>query len=218
MSACASISPVCAHRWLRWLFIGLLLSGCETLTGPSPEQGAVAADCPTCEPEPCPPPKVIEKLVFKTVEIPQAPEPATAGELQLPIIGAVEWVRVEPPDLRLEARIDTGAETTSIHAEEIELVEIDGRRYVRYVLSDPESGARHPMETRLRRRVLIRQPDDVLERRYVVRLWVTLGAQRARIDVTLSDRAEMEYPLLIGRNMLTDAAVVDVSQHHTLLY
>lgn len=175
-------------------------------------------DCSTCEPKPCPPPHVVEKVVVKTLEIPQEPQPATAGELQLPIIGAVEWARIEPPGLRLEARIDTGAETTSIHAEEIALVEIDGKRYVRYVLTDPQSGERHEMETRLRRRVLIRQADNVLDRRFVVRLWVTLGEQRSRIELTLSDRADMEYPLLIGRNMLTDAAVVDVSRRHTLLY
>ncbi len=148
------------------------------------------------------------------MEVPVA-VPATAGELGLPVIGAVEWASVEPGNLRMEARIDTGAETTSIHAENIELVERDGKRYVRFELLDGEGGL-VPMEVRLRRRVLIKQHEGEAERRYVVRMWVTLGDTRSRIDVNLSDREDFEYPLLIGRNFLVDAMIVDVSRQHTL--
>jgi hypothetical protein len=115
----------------------------------------------------------------------------------------------------LEARIDTGAETTSIHAEDIQLVEKDGRRYVRFALLDRSSGQRVQQELRLRRRVLIKQSYGPDERRYVVRMWLTLGNTRSRIDVNLSDRANFEYPLLVGRNFLTDSLIVDVSRHHT---
>jgi hypothetical protein len=206
--------------------VALSLVGCQAMPAsdesaarpapvarPAPEPAA-RAPCPECPPR-CPEPRVIEKVVYQSLDCPS--EPKTAGELQLPIIGAVEWVTVDPPGLRLEARIDSGAETTSIHADDIELVEIDGKRYVRYVLTDPASGATHQMETRLRRRVTIIRPEGIEERRFVVRLWLTLGEFRTRAEVTLTDRSDMEFPLLIGRNMLTDVAIVDVSQHHTFL-
>ncbi len=91
-------------------------------------------------------------MVEKIVEVP-APLPpmaTTAGKMHLPIVGGVEWVLVEPAGLQLEARIDTGAETTSIHAENIQLVEKDGKRYVRFDLPD-ESGELVEQELRLRR-------------------------------------------------------------------
>lgn len=200
------------------LLAPLVLSACSALQ-PAPEPPVEAAQCPepppcqVCEVPQCPAPEVIEKVV--EVPAPLPPMATTAGEMHLPIIGGVEKVKVEPGDLVLEARIDTGAETTSIHAEDISLVEKDGKRYVRFTLLDEATGEQLPMEVRLRRRVLIKQHgDDEPERRYVVRMWLTLGDNRARVDVTLSDREDFEYPLLVGRNFLVDTAIVDVSRQH----
>ena len=100
----------------------------------------------------CPESKVVERIVTKTVTAPLPPMATTAGKLHLPIIGAVEWARVEPADLWVESRIDTGAETTSIHAEDIQLIERDGKRYVSFVLIDAITGSKYPQELRLRRR------------------------------------------------------------------
>ncbi len=169
----------------------------------------------------CPAPQVIERIVTKTVPAKLPPMATTAGKMHLPIVGAVEWAKIGKAgpgktDLMLESRIDTGADTTSIHAEAIQLIEKDGRRYVRFLLVDATTGFRHPQELRLRRRVLIKQAGGPYDRRYVVRMWVTLGKTRSRIDVNLTDRTNFEYPMLIGRNFLTDSLIVDVSRHHTL--
>ena len=85
---------------------------------------------------------------------------------------------------------------------------------MRFTLLD-EAGQPLAQELRLRRQVLIKQPVGEPERRYVVRMWLTLGGQRSRIDVNLSDREVFEYPLLVGRNFLMDSFIVDVSRHHT---
>jgi hypothetical protein len=124
---------------------------------------------------------------------------------------------VEPGDIILEARIDTGAETSSIHAENIQLIEKDGKRWVRFNLSNPQTGAAIPLERRLHRRILVKQKTGSgNDRRYVVRMWLTLGDTRTWVDVSLSDRDDFDFPLLIGRNMLMDNFSVDVSGHHTL--
>ncbi|RLQ22590.1 hypothetical protein DWB85_06280 [Seongchinamella sediminis] len=198
----------------------LLLAGCaltpETETpAESPPSCPEPVSCAACPVPECPAPEVVEKI--KIVEVPAEPPPVatTAGAMHLPIIGEIEWVGVEPAGLRLEARIDTGADTTSIHAENIQLVEKEGRRYVRFDLEDPESKARLPQELPLRRQVLIKQHEGEPERRYVVRMWLTLGDMRHRVDVNLSDRDVFEFPLLVGRNFLLDAAIVDVSRSHT---
>lgn len=115
----------------------------------------------------------------------------------------------------MEARIDTGAATTSIHAEDQQLVEKDGKRWVRFSLLDPDKGENVFIEKRLRRTVLIKKSDEEEpQRRYVVRLWLTLGDKRSLVDVTLTDREHMEYSLLIGRNLLVDNMIVDVSRKH----
>lgn len=206
---------------LPLLALSLLLGGCSAMQGPpAPPAPACPAPepCPACPAAQCPAPEVVEKV--RIVEVP-APAPAPestqathAGDKHLPIIGAVEWARLEPADMVLEARIDTGAETTSVHAENIQLVEKEGKRYVRFLLRD-EDGKEVEQELRLRRRVLIKQQEAEPERRYVVRMWLSLGEVRTRIDVNLSDREDFEYPLLVGRNFLVDAFIVDVSRHHT---
>ena len=111
----------------------------------------------------------------------------------------------------------TAPEIVDLPAEDIQLIEKDGRRYVRFVLIDPARGERVQQELRLRRRVLIKQSYGPDERRYVVRMWLTLGNTRSRVDVNLSDRTNFQYPLLIGRNFLTDSLIVDVSRHHTII-
>lgn len=192
----------------------LLLAGCAMFQ--EAEVPREPTTCPSVEAPTCPEPQVVEKVVIRTVPAELPPMATTAGKMHLPIVGAVEWARVEPPGLVMEARVDTGAETTSIHAEDIRLIERDGKRHVAFNLLDPATGAKVPLERRLRRRVKIKQHDAESQSRYVVQLWVTLGNNNARIEVTLSDREVFDYPLLIGRNFLTDTMIVDVSRRHTL--
>ena len=196
-----------------------LLSSCSLLP-----QMVTQTECPSAaevplpvvEQQSCPEPQVIERIITKTIPAALPSQATTAGKLHLPIVGAVEWARVQPAGLWIESRIDTGADTTSIHAEDIQLIEKDGKRYVRFVLLDAVTGSAHQQELRLRRRVLIKQSSGPDERRYVVRMWVTVGDIRSKIDVNLSDRTDFEYPLLIGRNFLMDNMIVDVSRHHTV--
>jgi hypothetical protein len=212
-------------NFIRAGLVVAALAGCSTLQPgkpvvvecppPEPPEPTV---CPVCEVPSCPEPqtRIVEKVVTVPAELP--PMATTAGKMHLPIVGALEWATVEPVNLALEARIDTGAETSAIHAEDIQMVEKDGKRYVRFNLVNPENKEKIGMEERVRRKVLIKQPDAEPDRRYVVELWISLGELRSLVEVTLSDRLDYEYPLLIGRNFLVDAVIVDVSRHHTLAH
>lgn len=201
----------------------VLLAGCgQFQEKPAPEPAACPepVTCPACPELHCPAPEVVEKVRLVEVPVPApvvvAEEADHAGDKHLPIVGAVEYatLELEPSALVLEARIDTGADTTSVHAENIRLIEKEGKRYVQFTLLD-DQGVEVPQELRLRRRVLIKQQVGEPERRYVVRMWVNLGGVRSRIDVNLSDREDFEFPLLVGRNFLVDNFIVDVSRHHT---
>jgi hypothetical protein len=171
-------------------------------------------DVVTCpEPEPavcvCPEP---EKVMVPA----PPPEPCTAGTQDLLIIGAIEHVEVDATGLRAQARIDTGAQTSSIHAEEIVEFERDGKAWVRFKFDGAEGQDVVTIEKRVSRRVRIKQHDDDLHRRYVVKMRIRLGELTELIEMSLSDRSDFEFPVLIGRNFLTDNAVVDVSKQFVM--
>lgn len=163
-----------------------------------------------CKPLVCPTPKVIEKII--EIQIP----PKTGSKLNLPIIGEVEKIQVEPSKFWYDARIDTGANSSSIHAENIQLIERDGEKYITFSLQDPVTKAKVKLERKYRRKVLIKQKKGSHERRYVVQLWLLLGGIKELVDVTLTNRSDFDYKLLIGRNLLTDTAIVDVSRKHVI--
>lgn len=185
----------------------MFISGCSTIPPIDKKEPVITAPvCPVCKPTTCP--KVAEpiKKVAKK----------TRGELNLPVIGGVENVVVEPLNLKFEARIDTGAKSTSIHAENIQLIEREGKRFVRFSLYDSKTKSLVEVERRFRRRVIIKQQDGNNEMRYVVTLLLTLGKNKDEVEVNLTDRSAFDYQLLVGRNLLTDRAIVDVSLRHTL--
>ena len=87
---------------------------------------------------------------------------------------------------------------------------------MQFSLLKPETNELVELERRFQRTALIKQKDGESKRRYVVKLWLTLGNIKERVDVTLSNRTDFNYPLLVGRNLLTDTAIVDVSRRHTI--
>ena len=206
-------------RYFALTALSLTLAGCQTAPPlAQPECPVIEKfSCPACEVQQCPEPAAVDEVITACEPVPQVQCETTSVEEKNETIGEVEWAYVEPGDLALEARIDTGAATSSIHAEDIRLVEKDGKRWVQFSLTDPTTNDKISLERRLHRRILVKQKgEDVEDRRYVVRMWITLGNNRTWIDVSLSDRDDYEFPLLLGRNMLMDHFVVDVSKHHTM--
>lgn len=137
------------------------------------------------------------------------------GGLEKQLIGEAERVHLSPLDLVFNARIDTGATTSSLDARNIQHFERDGRRWVRFDTQHPESGEELAFERPVVRRVRISQSiSDEYERRPVVELHFTLGSISHTAEFTLSDRGHLDFPLLIGRNVLRDQMVVDVSKQY----
>lgn len=130
------------------------------------------------------------------------------------IIGAVENVRLVPPNIVLKARIDTGAKTTSIDARNITPFERDGKEWVRFDWYIGEKT--YKIERKVVKSILIKRHGDDSQRRYVVNMRIILGNVSQLINVNLNDRTEYKYPVLIGRNFLRDYFIVDVSKKFQL--
>ncbi|BFM12749.1 hypothetical protein R50072_29020 [Simiduia litorea] len=215
-------------RWQLIVALPIALSGCQLFQTPAPE-APVVVEAPVCpappEPEACPEPVEIVKECPVIAEaapipapvikkpVPQKPTaPARMGSNQLLVIGVAENVTLDPPGVKVKARIDTGAETSSLHASNIIPFERDGERWVRFEFSPNDDAETVTIERPLSRKVKIKRHDADSTRRRVVEMRVRLGDIDEEIEVTLTDRSEFSFPMLIGRNFLTDNAVVDVSK------
>ncbi|GIT99033.1 hypothetical protein TSL1_18540 [Sulfurovum sp. TSL1] len=128
------------------------------------------------------------------------------------IIGALEYVRLVPPNVVLKARIDTGAKTTSIDARDITPFERDGKQWVRFVCVSGEK--EYTIERKVVRTVQIKRHGTESQDRYVVEMRIILGNVSQLISVNLNDRDEYKYPVLIGRNFLRDFFMVDVAKKY----
>lgn len=126
------------------------------------------------------------------------------------IIGAIENIRLVPPNVVLQARIDTGAKTTSIDARNITPFERDGKQWVRFVCIDGEK--KHTIEKKVIKTVQIKRHGEESQDRYVVKMRIILGKVSQLISVNLNDRDAYQYPILIGRNFLRDFFIVDVGK------
>ncbi len=130
------------------------------------------------------------------------------------IVGANEWIHLSPPGHHYQARVDSGAATSSLSAKNIEYFERNGKRWVRFELQHDDEADAIALEAKVVRHVLIRQASSAEpERRPVVSLTVNMG-QSLRYDTefTLTDRSQMTYPILLGREFLRDVILIDVSR------
>jgi hypothetical protein len=127
------------------------------------------------------------------------------------LVGELERVWVDPPGTNLVARMDTGASSSSLHAEDLVKFERDGDDWVRFNVITDDGVA--TLERRVERYVRVYQQADADgSRRPVVNLRIHLGDIQDTFEFTLADRGHLEHQFLLGRNFLTDIALVDVSK------
>lgn len=131
------------------------------------------------------------------------------------LIGRVEWVSLPDIKIRLKARIDTGAKTTSMHAINIEEVEQRGEKFVRFQTVDSE-GKVVELVRKVGTTQRVSNTAGFVSRRYVIKEKVKMGNIEKEILINLNDRSKMEYKFLIGRNVLLGRFIVDVARSHVL--
>ncbi len=219
-----------SNLWLVAILSISTLGGCASFTESSKSDQQEAPQQQVVEAIECLPPAVIEEEPLPVLPEPlEQPEPAVCPEpepiscpicpavlvAKKPVLGEYEMVTVGSPGVKYLARIDTGATTTSIHASDVTRFERDGQRWVRFKIDDPKAKETTTLERRLVRRVRIKKAEAENDHRLTVMMTLRLGRITRQVEVSLSDRADMEFPVLIGRNFLLDTAVVDVSLRRT---
>ena len=128
------------------------------------------------------------------------------------IIGAVEWVAL--PDLGvplLRARIDTGAHTSALHAEELEVFERDGAEWVRFRVPNRMRNPKRwsDCEAPVHDWRQVRCTSGESERRPVLESRIALGSDLWPLEINLTQRDRMRYPFLLGRSAMEDRVLVN---------
>ncbi|CAM3972173.1 RimK/LysX family protein [Vreelandella rituensis] len=133
------------------------------------------------------------------------------------IVGRNEWIGLPVIGTYLKARVDSGANTSSLSAREISRFERDGENWVRFKLalteedvvvdSQRDEWIEAPVERRVR---VIQASGD--ESRPVISLLMTLGPIRENVEFTLTDRTHLDYPVLLGRRFMMDIILIDVAE------
>ena len=131
------------------------------------------------------------------------------------IIGQKELAYLPNYDLTMEARIDTGATTTSVDARDIKIIDIDGKKWVKFKLYDRKNKKFHEVKKPLIKKVSIKRHGQEDQIRPAVYFRINISNISSYILVTLTDRSKYEFPVLIGRNFLKGVAIVDVDKSFT---
>ncbi|MFT7558679.1 MAG: hypothetical protein ACI93R_000577 [Flavobacteriales bacterium] len=130
------------------------------------------------------------------------------------IIGCIESCSL--PDLGIidiNVRVDTGAKTSSLHVDDLKKYVIDGVTSVQFdIHPDTHNVSRivtcHAKVVDIRK---IKSSNGESEQRYVIKTPIKLGALAWDIEITLTNREDMNYLMLLGREGLGDLFLIDPS-------
>jgi hypothetical protein len=132
------------------------------------------------------------------------------------IIGAMEWIYMDPPGQHFQARVNSNADTSSMSAGELVEFERDGEDWVRFNFRHESMDESVELVRPIMRTALIRRGSaDEPDRRPVIELDVRLGEQLHTTEFTLTEPGRLNYPVLLGRAFLMDLYIVDVSRSYT---
>ena len=141
--------------------------------------------------------------------------PAQPGPSASLVAGWIERVSLPGHNLTYEGKLDTGADSSSINASDVEVVTRANDRLVRFSIFD-DTGKSTRMELPHVRWVRIRRTGGGHDRRPVTRLKVCLGGINLESEFTIADRETLDYQILIGRKVLAGRLLVDAGRKHLL--
>ncbi|MEN8839191.1 MAG: RimK/LysX family protein [Flavobacteriales bacterium] len=120
------------------------------------------------------------------------------------------------PRLKLEnidVKIDTGAYSSSIHCRDIKVGTRNGKESISFVLLDPSHEKYHGKKftSTTFKEKLVKSSNGISEKRYVITSDVLIFGEKHKIELSLTERGEMRFPILIGRKLLMGKFIVDTA-------
>ncbi len=135
------------------------------------------------------------------------------------IVGSEEWCSF--PDLKIPAikvRVDSGAKTSALHAEQITPFEKEGEKWVRFIVNPIQNNQKSVIkcEAKIIDRRVVKSSSGYRESRFVIKTNISLGSFDWEIEVTLTNRDSMGFRMLLGREAMSGKIIVDPEERYKL--
>jgi ribosomal protein S6--L-glutamate ligase len=132
------------------------------------------------------------------------------------IIGWKEWFSLDCIALpAIKGKIDTGAKTSALHAFNIETFYIEDVEYVRFDIHPLQKNKRlvRSCISRVIDRRMVSDSSGKKEKRIVIKSDLKIGDKKIRVELTLTNRDNMSFRMLLGREAIMQAKmIVDISK------
>ncbi|KGL64142.1 ATP-dependent zinc protease [Polaribacter sp. Hel1_85] len=130
-------------------------------------------------------------------------------------IGRID--KADFPELILEdidVKIDSGAYTSSIHCSNIEEISTNNESFIRFKLLDPEHDFYNNKEFTFKKysSKLVKSSNGISEKRFLIATEIEIFNTNFPIHLTLSERKDMKFPILLGRKFLNKKFVIDTAK------
>lgn len=128
----------------------------------------------------------------------------------LPMLGWREWVDL--PDWGasfIKAKIDTGARTSALHVEDIDLFTRRSVPFIRFAIPRSHEHGLVQVEAPLEGKRSIKSSIGEIEHRYIVTTGLRIGSYEWPVEISLTDRTHMEFPMLIGRTAIRRRFIIN---------
>ena len=135
------------------------------------------------------------------------------------LVGSLEQCNL--PDLAikgLHVRVDTGAATSSLHVDNIEEFKRDKEKWITFDIHPDIHDVKKlfKCEAKVTSRRKVKSSTATKQRRYVIETMIEMGTETWPIQLTLTDRSEMTYLMLLGREAMAGKFIVDPSCEYLL--
>ena len=132
------------------------------------------------------------------------------------LVGWREWASLPMLNTPLiKVKIDTGAKTSALHVYDLEVIEMNNKKYAKFAIHPLQKNnniSRHTLVEIIDTRV-IRSSNGHKEERLVIRSPIKIGSHYWDIDITLTKRDIMNYRMLLGREAM-NFILVDPSKSY----
>ena len=128
------------------------------------------------------------------------------------LIGWKEWCALSKLNIpAIKTKIDTGAKTSSLHAENIKLIQHHGNSYVSFQIYPLQNNTSIVIncESKIIDERMIMSSNGQKEHRYIIQTPITLGNKTWDIELSLSNRDPLKFRMLLGREALKGMAIID---------
>ncbi len=131
------------------------------------------------------------------------------------LVGALEVCQLPALGIRdLTVRVDTGAQTSSIHVDNLKKITKQGKPWVQFDIHPNIYNVDEVIqcESKIKDIRWVKSSNGTRQQRYVIETEFEVGGKNWPISITLTDRSDMTYMMLLGREGMQDKILVDPSE------